>query len=469
MEKKYIKTFESFRNSRNEEPVNEEAILGNIFNFFKNLFKKAQDKLKKLTSFVDVVNYYTTKILVPTSTEPESIFSPILKEYEAKKEFNDQDCFDLVAKIIDPDNVNCPLNDKNIQSFIAGFPDEKMRKEEQYVWETIRNKTLIEFKYGETTATSFVVGKPATIPVAKKNNKRNKDVDPKNTKPEAFFNTNHLPQLKNLIVNVTDGVTKRTKALAFVKETLIPEMIKICSAITEEEVDKFSGADVEEVGVLGSYGVKEEKELVGKDIYYMMDGYDAKAPKKELVGKGKVNAFDETKGFSIETEKGTKFDKNADKLLSKVEAEKLLGVKEGETMDYARVKKLYDDKTEVYYLLPGVDKTSYDLKKKPEEQTEIVDRGLMISVDDQNNDKSIKFEKDGKTIERSYDDIVGFVGDKEKSEEAKKTAEKLGRIQKDDAKMGDVNKYLDLIEGGNPDDIKTINDMIKDEVDKLPK
>lgn len=478
MEKKYIKTFESFREAKKAEPLNEELLgLGRFFNFLKGIFKKAQDKIKSLKTYQDIVNYYKTTLLSPKSNE--GIFSAVIKEYEdvskfPPEKFTDQNCFDFVAKIIDPDNVDCVLNTKGIQTFIDGFTDEKMKKEEKYIMETVRNKTLSFFDYGENTADSFVVGKALpvpSIPIAKKSIDRNGLV---------FLNTKHLPTLKAAIVKFPDGfqdekqaaaynVKRKEAAMKFVKETLINKMIEFCNAITEEEIDKFSGADVEEVGVLGSYGVKEEKELVGKDIYYMMDGYDAKAPKKELVGKGKVTAFDETKGFSIETEKGTKFDKNADKLLSKVEAEKLLGVKEGETMDYARVKKLYDDKTEVYYLLPGVDKTSYDLKKKPEEQPDIADKGLIVSVDDQNTDKSIKFEKDGKTIERSYDDIVGFVGDKEKSEEAQEVAKKLGEIKDDPKKMKNVGDYTDFINKAAEDDIKTINDMIKDEVDKLPK
>lgn len=465
MEKKYIKTFESFKNSKNVEPVNEELLgLGKLYNFFKNIFKKAQEKIKNLPTLDDVKKYYKEKFLAPKSSEPEGIFSAVLKEYEAKAQFNDQDCFDLVAKIIDPDNADCPLNSKNIQAAIDGY-DEKTKKEQQYMMETVRNKTLVALKYGGSTATSFVVGKALPVPAIPLDRKLTQRIEGNkfDTKKE------HLPKLKEKIVNVADGAAKKTAGLAFVRDILIPQMIGFCNLITEEEIDKFSGADVEEVGVLGSYGVKEEKELVGKDIYYMMDGYDAKAPKKELVGKGKVTAFDEKKGFSIETEKGSKFDKPVDKLLSKVEAEKLLGVKEGAVMDYARVKKLYDDKTEVYYLLPGVDKTSYDPKKKPEDQPEIVDRGLMISVNDQNNDKSIKFEKDGKTIERGYDDIVGFVGDQEKSEEAQEVAKKLGEIKDDPKKMKHVGDYTDFINRAKEDDVNTINDMIKDELDKLPK
>lgn len=466
MEKKYIKTFESFKNSENEEQVNEElfGLATKLFGFLKGIFKKAQDKIKKLPSFEDIKKYFETDLFNIKSAE--SIFSGVFQEYNKKQQFNDQDCFDFISKLIDPETS--VISNNSIQEFVAGFDDEKLKKEIQYDIEVPRNKALSFFKYGGTIADSFVVGKALPVPAIKPELKSGKAIQ-RTADGKGFVEPNtHLPQLKKLIAGLTDD-KKKVAVMNWVNNVLVKKLWEFSNAITEEEVDKFSGAGAEEVGVLGSYGVKEEKELVGKDIYYMMDGYDAKAPKKELVGKGKVTAFDETKGFSIETEKGTKFDKNVDKLLSKVEAEKLLGVKEGDVMDYARVKKLYDDKTEVYYLLPGVDKTSYDPKKKPEEQTEIVDRGLMISVDDQNNDKSIKFEKDGKTIERSYDDIVGFVGDQEKSEEAQEVAKKLGEIKDDPKKMKYVGDYTDFINKATEDDVNTINDMIKDELDKLPK
>lgn len=466
MEKKYIKTFESFKNS-NVEPVNEELLgLGKLFNFFKNIFKKAQEKIKNLPTFDDVKKYYKEKLFAPKSSEPEGIFSPVLKEYEAKAQFNDQDCFDLVAKIIDPDNADCVLNSKNIQAAIDGY-DEKTKKEQQYMMETVRNKTLVALKYGGTTATSFVVGKALPVPAIPLDRKLTQRIvgNKFDTKKE------HLPKLKEKIVNVADGADKKTAGLAFVRDILIPQMIGFCNLITEEEVDKFSGAGAEEVGVLGSYGVKEEKELVGKDIYYMMDKYDAKAPNKEYVGKGKVTAFDDNKGLSIETEKGSKFDKQVDKLLSKVEAEKLLGIKagEGQGMDYEKLNKVYGEKKEVIYLLPGIEKDKYDAKKKPDEQAEVVGVGQMVALNDQNNDKSVKFEKDGKTIERSYSDIVGVVGDEQKSEEAKKAAEELGLIKDDTEKMKNVSSYAEFLRKGKEDDVNTIKDMVEDELKKLPK
>ena len=44
---KYVKSFESHRNSKKLEPINEE-LLGGIMNFFKGLWAKAMEELKKL-------------------------------------------------------------------------------------------------------------------------------------------------------------------------------------------------------------------------------------------------------------------------------------------------------------------------------------------------------------------------------------------------------------------------------------
>jgi hypothetical protein len=462
MENKYIKKFETFKNS-NSEPVNEE-LLGALVNFLKGIFKKAQDKIKKMTSFDDIKKYFQTDLLSVKSSE--SLFSGVFKEYNAKPQFNDQDCFDFISKLIDPDDS--VVSNKSIQDFISGITDEKFKKEVQYELEVPRNKVLVFFQYGGGSAKSFVVGKALPVPAIKPELKSGKAIQ-RTADGKGFVDQTHLPQLKKVIAGLTDD-KKKMAVMNWVNNVLVKKLYEFHNAITEEEVNKFTGAGALEVGVIGSYGVKEEKELVGKDIYYMMDGYDAKAPKKELIGKGKVTEFDETKGFSIETEKGSKFDKPVDKLLSKVEAEKLLGVKEGEgAMDYEKLNTLYGEKKDVIYLLPGIEKDKYDAEKKPEEQAEVVGVGQMVALNDQNNDKSVKFEKDGKTIERSYSDIVGVIGDEEKSEEVKKAAEELGMIKDDPEKMKKVSSYAEFLRKGKEDDVNTIKDLIDDELNKLPK
>lgn len=462
MDNKYIKKFESFKDNRNTEQVNEE-LLGTLVNFLKGVFKKAQDKIKKLASFDDIKKYFQTDLFGTKSAE--SLFSGVLKEYNAKPQFNDQDCFDFISKLIDPDDS--VLSTKSVQDFIVGFDDDKLKKEVQYELESVRNKTLVFFQYGAGSAKSFVVGKALPVPAIKPDLKSGKAIQ-RTPDGKGFVDQTHLPQLKKVISGLADD-KKKMVVIDWVNNILIKKMVEFSNTITEEEVNKFTGVvETNNVDILGSYGVKEEKELIGKDIYYMMDKYDAKAPSKEFVGKGKVTEFEQTKGFSIETDKGTRFDKTVDKLLSKIDAEKLLGIKEGEeVMDYEKLNKIYGDKKEVIYLLPGIEKDKYDPEKKPDEQTEVVGVGQMISLNDQNDEKSVKFEKDGETIERSYGDIVGVVGDVNKSEEAKQAAEELAKIKDDPEKMKKVSSYAQFLQKGKEEDVNTIRDMIDDELKKL--
>ena len=146
MEKKYIKTFESFRNSKNVEVVNEEllGLATKLFGFLKGIFKKAQDKIKKLTSFEDIKKYFQTDLFNIKSAE--SIFSGVFQEYNKKVQFNDQDCFDFISKLIDPETG--VISNNSIQDFVAGFDDEVLKKEIQYDIEVPRNKALSFFKYG---------------------------------------------------------------------------------------------------------------------------------------------------------------------------------------------------------------------------------------------------------------------------------------------------------------------------------
>jgi len=43
----YVRKFESFRNYKGLQPINEELLAG-VLNFFKNLWNKATEELKKL-------------------------------------------------------------------------------------------------------------------------------------------------------------------------------------------------------------------------------------------------------------------------------------------------------------------------------------------------------------------------------------------------------------------------------------
>jgi hypothetical protein len=79
-----------------------------------------------------------------------------------------------------------------------------------------------------------------------------------------------------------------------------------------------------------SYGVEKPEELVGKEVYYMKDGFDKNAPSADLVGKNEVTAFDEEKGLTIKGKDEKTFEKGIDQLISMEEGDKLTGNKSEE-------------------------------------------------------------------------------------------------------------------------------------------
>lgn len=116
-------------------------------------------------------------------------------------------------------------------------------------------------------------------------------------------------------------------------------------------------------------------------------------------------------------------------------------------MTYDKVKDFYDKKIPVIYLLKDKTKADYDPKKKPEEQTDVVGVKIINAINDQNKDDSVTFlNKDNNpTIKKSYADIIG-PGEEQKGENAKKTADILGRIKDDEEKMGNVAKFAEFVE-----------------------
>lgn len=462
MERKYVKNYESFKDG-NAEPVNEE-LLGAIVNFLKGLWKKAAAKIKEIgDNWEEQVKYKQEVLFDPTDVD--GIWGPIWKEYNAKPQFNDQDCFDLVSKMVDPDDS--PMSQKSIQEFILQLPEE-MRKEEQVVWELVRNRGLVFFQYGGNVAKAWAPLQNLPTPAIKPELKTGKAVQ-RTADGKNFVDQTHLPLLKKVIAPLTDD-KKKAAVINWIKATFVPKFIEINNNITMDEVNKYTGGDKKEDTVLGSYGVKEAKELVGKDVYYKMEGFDPKAPKKELIGKANVQSFDEKKGLYLKTEKGTQFYKGVDSLLAKEEAEKLLGIKEGEgAMSYETLKPLFEEGKEVIFVLPGQDKAKYDAKKSVEEQKEIVAQSKMKALNDQNKEDSVTFEVDGKEIKVGYAQVIGPESAQQEGQEVEDAKKELGEIKDDPEKMKRVASYADFLQRGDKDQVKTLNDLLDDELSKLPK
>lgn len=455
MERKYVKNYESFRND-SAEPVNEE-LFGAIVNFLKGLWKKAAAKIKQLGDDFEAQTKYKEEVLFDP-TDVDSIWAPIWKEYNAKPQFNDQDCFDLISKMVDPDDS--PLSQTSIQDLLKELPEQN-RKVEQVCLELIRNRTLAFFQYGGATAKAWVPLQKLAAPAIKPDLKTGKAIQ-RTPDNKGFVDQNHLPLLKKVIAPLTDD-KKKAAVINWVKTVFIKKMYEINDALTIDEIKKYTGSDKDDASVFGSYGAKDENELVGKDVYYKMQEFDPKAPKKEAIGKANVQSFDENKGLYLKTEKGTQFYKDADSIMNKEEAEKLIGVTPGEeAMNYETLNKIYDEKTEVIFLLPGVDKAKYDPKKSPDEQKEVVGMGQIKAINDQNTDKSVTFEHEGKDIQMGYAQVIGPLSKEQQTEEAEEAAKELGEIKDDPEKMKRVANYAKFLKTARPEDVDALDDLMKE-------
>jgi hypothetical protein len=453
--KRYVRGYDSFREG---DKVNEELI-EKLIGFLKGLFKKAGEKIKKLKGDIEAFKKYgKDELLNPKSAD--SFFYGVFAEYNAKPQFNDQDCFDLISKMIDPDDST--LSQKSIQDLMATLGDKKMKKQTQFYLETVRNRALVFFGYGGAAAKSFVVGKPLPSPAIKPDLKSGKAVQ-RTADGKGFVDQTHLPALKKIIAPLADD-KKKQAVIGWVNSVFIPQIYKIIDAITQEEVNKFLGAE-------GAVGYE-----VGDSVAYKRDAFEdggqakwdaltedeKKDPNsdrfKELVKEGLI---DVKKISKIEGEKvsfeGADFTKEIGDILVKMEGE----AKESDAkMDYERLSEIYERGDEVIYLLPGADPTSYDANKKAEEQEDIVAVGKMKALNDQDTPESITFEKDGKDIKRGYADIVGIIGEKEKNAEAEEAAKKLGEIKDDPVKMKRVAGFADWLKDASDKDIEAMDDII---------
>lgn len=131
-------------------------------------------------------------------------------------------------------------------------------------------------------------------------------------------------------------------------------------------------------------------------------------------------------------------------------------------MTYDKLKELFDKKTPVIYLLKDKKKDDYDPKKKPDEQKDIIGVKVINALNDQNKEDSVTFlNSDEKpTIKKSYADIIGPAED-QGGENAKKAADVLGKIKKDETKMGQVVKFAEFLQDEkNKDKVAEIEKMM---------
>ena len=479
---KIVKNYESFRGI---EPVKEEFIFKALANLFKGIYKRLSAKIDKLgEDFAAQKKFIKTDILNPMSAD--SLLAPLFKEYKAKTQFNDQDCFDLISKIVDPDDG--VLSQTAIQGFVAERKTEGEKKMWSYMLEKMRNNMMVFLNYGGQVAKNFKVGQPLPKPALKPEAKSGKAIQ-RTADGKNFVEVIHLPLLKNLIAPRTDDLKRKKDVITWIETTVLPQMYKFSDALNEQEVDKFSG-EGEGKGTIVLKWKNVEIELkapvegttkyeVTRSSSQKLVVAEGKKIFADISGEAKKGATIKLTGLTSGTADGQVFEIDGKSEYEtgvldqiKVDGKEVESHKFGEgntgkeepALSYEKLKPIFDNGQEVIFLLPDVDATTYDAKKKPEEQKDVVGVGKMKLIDDKNNDESITFEHDGKEFKAGYNRIVGFPNVAEEAEEAKNN---LAEIKDDPEKMKKVASYADFLKNGKEDEINTISDLIDDEIKKL--
>jgi hypothetical protein len=366
---KYIKQFEKFRSEKNLETLNEE-ILGPIVNFFKGLWQKAVEEIKKLgkNPSVDQVEEWIDKN--PMNPQDDTyIFKAVMDEFNKKPEANEQDCLDLIKNILDP-QVGClgkqglqPLYDNIIKAFGNDTPTIDIIK---FAMETIRNRAIKDYKYA--SGPDLKIGTDARV------DDKKVILDMKDT--------THLPDFKKVILTAQQDNKKR-KQLAFdwVNKTLVPRLDKYLSEITNEQVDKYLetvGKESPEEGPEGGYKpgdsviYKREKfldaewdKITDDEKKKPNEGKMKDLQTKEMIGIKKIK---EIKGDDVSFEDAD-FTKKMEDLLGKVEATEVGGQED-------LVKTLGELKT-----------------KNPDSIAKLSDLAKLYQEPDKNKEKIAEIEK----------------------------------------------------------------------------
>lgn len=315
---KYVKSFESHKNSRKEEPVNEE-LLGGVINFFKNMWNKAMEELKKLgedPGTEEVKNWIGENPFNPSDNN--YLFKNVMDEFKKKPEANDQDALTLVDTILNPETGVlgkqglAPLYE-NLKKFFPpkeGEPLSSQYATFEYFFNTIRTKAIIQYKFAASTD-----GK----------------VDPKKINIDLKDMT-HLPDVKKLLTAATDGKKKKDAIVNWCEKTLFPQLDKIADTITEEEVNKYLESKkipVPEAGPEGGYKVGDtvvyKREKFDQVKWDALTDDDKKKPNEGKMKELQAESIGIKKISKIEGDvvsfEGADFTKTMDDLLMKSEVE----------------------------------------------------------------------------------------------------------------------------------------------------
>ena len=365
---KYVKSFESHRASKVGEPINEE-LFGGIINFFKGLWAKAMEELKKLGEDPD-----TTEVKDWIADNPFNpadnnyLFKNVMDEFRKKPEANDQDALTLVDSILNPETGVlgkqglAPLYENLKKAFppLEGEPASSQYATFEYFFNTIRTKAIIQYKFAASTD-----GK----------------VDPKKINIDLKDMT-HLPDVKKLLTAATDGKKKKDAIVNWCDKTLFPQLDKFADAITEEEVNKNLESrkiPVPEAGPEGGY-------KVGDNVVYKREKFDQ--------AKWDALTDDDKKKPNEGKMKELQVDAIGIKVVSKVEGDNIF-FKDKEGKEFSKATGDILMKTEEVKAEGQEDlvKKLSDLKNKNPENIKKVGTFVDFISDEANKDKVAEIDK----------------------------------------------------------------------------
>jgi len=204
--------------------------------------------------------------------------------------------------------------------------------------------------------------------------------------------------------------------------------------------------------------VKKLKEMAIKEMDAILKKYggSAKNPQLEMIINSKKDQFE----LDYMNAQINFLEKSGDKTMSaQISKERDVVMKkvEADFKNFDTAKPVeYKVGDTVIYLLNGKKKEEYDSTKKPEEQKNIVGVKKIEKIE---GDNITFLDKYGKEFPKTLIEIIGKSEGEDKSEEAKKAAEALGKIKTDPEKMNKVAKFADFLQ----------NDANKDKVAEIEK
>jgi hypothetical protein len=254
---KYVKTFESFKNSKNDS-VNEE-FLGDIFNAAKGALKN-----------------FIGGLMAPFKSLKDD-FKKGLKFEQVKTKF--VGAIDSILKA-STDNINKAKDEGEINQMVDAFRkqiDEKMAEFDKEI------KTVKESKIYEGVVQDALIGGRVLFGILKDEIVRLKeDFDKK------FAAAKDLSAKKQVRIDeikaIVDGFKKKINDEKLIKDNT--DKYK-----TENKI-QGGGPAGDEATLFKSYGVEKKEDLVGKEVRYKTKSYDAnKKPEEQPDNIGKLKVL----------------------------------------------------------------------------------------------------------------------------------------------------------------------------------